>query len=90
MGLFIKIGQNLNIIAVIEYKVQFINIYINIPIEINSIIIIIYILIVEYSNFNLIFKRLFKYKSRIRTTNNNNRLVITKIFLKNKKIILIF
>ena len=60
------------------------------PIEISGIIIIVYILVVEHSNFNLILKRPFERKSRIRTTNNNNRFIITEIFLKDEKMILIF
>ena len=56
------------------------------PIEIGGIIIIVYILIVEHSDFNLILRRPFKRKLYIRTTNNNDRFMTTKIFLGDEKI----
>ena len=60
------------------------------PIEIGGIIITIYILVVEHSDFNLILKRPFKRKLYIRTTNNNNKSITTKIFLGDEKIISTF
>ena len=80
IGLPIRIGQNLSMVAATGQKSKFVGVCTDVPVEIGDIVTTVHVLVVDHSDYDLILGRPFERRSRMRTVNNDDGSLTTQIF----------